>query len=697
MTCPAGETPREGDRCEPAGSTAGTPPERCAEGFVADDSGGCVAQMVDQPCGPGLLAQLGETSCHEIAACGDGPWGDIDDDPSTEFVDPSFSGVADGSQSAPWSTIAEALGAAAPAAVVALAAGTYVEDVRIDGKPITLRGRCPSMVTIEGAGVQPASVSVVATDGVRIQGLSITGPRMGIWVLDSGAAEVHETRVHDVDSIGLAVRGPTSRLDARTLLVEGVQESGVLVEGATVDIERSTVRSTASRDDGGAGFGMMVQPDRDTGELGRLTVRSSVIEHNHGTGLASLGAHLEVVGTLIRDTLPDLAGDGAGLGVALDHDATAAAPGSLRIESSEVVRSVGHGVLVHGGDGVVDATSIRDVAPHPTVAKLGWGVALLDHQPLALGVSATITVSLIERAHGAGLYAMGGPVSIERTVVRDTQRLAELDHGRGIELDASPTGVSESQATVRDCLITTSSEVGLMAVGTDLTLESTAIRQTQPNQQEGAGFGLVIEHDQLTDTRAHATVRWCTVEDSTGAGLIVAGAEATIESTLVRRTVSRPWGTAGVGISVQQAFWSPAAAAATIRNCQIEDSQEMGIFAKGAQVTIEHTDVLATTANGEGIFGDCIGVILDPAFPELAQIRDSNIQHCERAGISIFGAQLQLGSTMLNCSPIHMNGEARQDFDFEVADLGGNWCGCGDVADTCVVLSSGLDPPDPVY
>lgn len=697
MPCPPGERPLDDGSCEPAGATAGTPPERCAEGFVADDAGGCTAIIVEQPCAPGQIAQLGESSCHDIAPCGSGSWGDIPDDPDHEYVDPSFSGASDGSTLAPWTTIADAMQAAAPGAVVALAAGTYGEDVRLDGKAVRLRGRCPSMVTIEGAGIQPAAVSIVATDGVEVRGLAVTGPRMGIWVRDSDAVRVDEAWIHDVEELGLAVRGPASQLSAHTVLVEAARGSGVLAEGATVDLEQSTVRSTRSDDHDVAGYGALVQMDRDTGDAGRLTVRSSVLERSRGAGLATMGADLEVVGALVRDTLPDLAGAGGGFGVAADLDPNTSARPSVRLESSEIRNSVGYGVLVHGGDATIEATSIRDVAPHPTELDLAWGVALLEHAVAAQSPSATIRQSLVERAQGAGIYAMGGAVNIEETIVRDTQLLTDSNHGRGIELDASPLGLGVTQATVRSSLIAANHEVGLLAAGVDLTLEATAIVDTLPNVGEEAGYGLLVEQDPLTFAPAHAEVRWCSIESNIAAGLILAGAEGTIESTVVARTESRPSGTAGVGLTAQISHDTLSGSVATVRHCHIEGNHEMGVFIDGSRATIEATDVAAAAPDGLGWYGDCIGVRALPGYREVTQIRDSTIGHCHRAGILSVGAAVELTGVTLDCNPIHLNGEPAHNFDSAITDLGGNRCGCGPVVEECRVLSVGLDAPDPVY
>src|SRR6185436_10488706 len=112
---------------------------------------GCAADL-PATCPPGSLAVPGDAACREIAPCGTGTWGDIPVEASTEHVDASYvGGASDGTSAKPWTTIQEAVDAAAPGAIVAVAAGSYAEDVRIDGKALRLWGVCPGEVEVVGS------------------------------------------------------------------------------------------------------------------------------------------------------------------------------------------------------------------------------------------------------------------------------------------------------------------------------------------------------------------------------------------------------------------------------------------------------------------------------------------------------------------------------------------------------------------
>ena len=145
VTCQAGELLVTGDTGEPSCLPAGIP--SCAAGFVGDDTGGCVAILPNTACASGTMALPGETACRPVTPCGEGTWGEIPVDAGTRHVDPSFGGLGDGSAGAPYTTIAAAVAAAPPGALIALAAGDYHEQVRVE-KPLTLWGRCPDLSLI---------------------------------------------------------------------------------------------------------------------------------------------------------------------------------------------------------------------------------------------------------------------------------------------------------------------------------------------------------------------------------------------------------------------------------------------------------------------------------------------------------------------------------------------------------------------
>src|SRR5262245_22622469 len=138
-----------GDQC----LRPGVPPDACAPGFEPDGASGCRAILPAEPCPRGTMATPGATACTEVAQCTGGKWGAIPVEPSTEYVDGTYAGTdSDGTEAKPWRTIQDAVDAAAPSAIVAVAEGHYPGDVLMVGKPVRLWGKCPALVEISGNG-----------------------------------------------------------------------------------------------------------------------------------------------------------------------------------------------------------------------------------------------------------------------------------------------------------------------------------------------------------------------------------------------------------------------------------------------------------------------------------------------------------------------------------------------------------------
>src|SRR5262245_39564790 len=120
--CPAGTLGLEGGSCQPAG----IPPELCGAGFEPDDAMGCEPILPPEPCPAGQMAVPGESICHAVMECGAGTWGDIPVDATTVYVDASYPGLdSDGSSQRPFTTISDAVDAAASGALIAVESGSY--------------------------------------------------------------------------------------------------------------------------------------------------------------------------------------------------------------------------------------------------------------------------------------------------------------------------------------------------------------------------------------------------------------------------------------------------------------------------------------------------------------------------------------------------------------------------------------------
>jgi hypothetical protein len=531
------------------------------------------------------MAVPGETECRLVAPCGEGKWGDIPVDASTQFVDGSYSGTdSDGTAEKPWTTIQAGVNAAAPDAVVAVAKGTYAEDVEVSYAPVRVWGRCPSLVEVTGTGGDLATILILSdADGTVVRNLAVAAPTAGIVV--SGVQDVllEKVWVHDTDNPAIGLQdtlGKTS-LTCRGCLVELARRNGLFVNGADAVMEASVIRDMVELDDGAQGITVQISPEKL--RRSSATVRGSVVEHNPGVGVFVLGSDLAFDASVVRDTLP-----------------------------------------------------------------------------------------------------------LEAAV--------EDQEGRGIHVQYDPTTFERANAVVRASVIERSHDVGIATIGSDAAIENTVIRGTKPQPSMGMrGFGLSVEPGPAAADRGNATVRWSVVEQNHTVGIVVKGSDATVEASIVRATEPQQSDQShGVGISIEAEKDTGQRSTMTARTTLVEKSHAFGIMVLDSDATLEHVLVRATEPQIQnGGYGDGLAVAAQ-LWPATALLTASRIETSARAGISVFGATATIGTTILDCNAIDLDGEELGGAAYTLQDVGGNTCGCKDALVTCSVVSSHLEPPKAV-
>ncbi|MBW2453213.1 MAG: right-handed parallel beta-helix repeat-containing protein [Deltaproteobacteria bacterium] len=563
--------------------TAGVPEGACAVGFASDGKMGCDPVLPAEPCASGTMAALGETSCRPIAPCGTGTWGDIPVDSTTQYVDGSYGGgSSDGSLQHPWLTIGEAVTAASDGGLIAVAAGSYDEDLDISAHSLRLWGRCPELVTIAGLGVEVAAVRIhtAAAKGTEIHDIAVTGGALGI-------------------------------------VAYGVSE---------VTFDRLWVHDTAGR-----------------------------------------GVDVEAVGG------------------ATDFALTR----SLVERASEV------GVFVFGAEGAVDASEVRDTQPSMT-QEGGSGIMIERIDGPFVRSNATVTGSVVERSHGGGIIVIGSDATIEGTLVRDTQPQA-LDgtSGRGILIQGEADG-ERSVATLRGVVVAGSHQNGVYVWGSDAFIEHSVVRDSLPQQAtQQLGRGISFEQRPETEQRAAGAVIASLIERNLDVGLFVAGSDVTVERTLVRDMGPDTFGKSGRCVAVRYRPETASPGSLHLRSSVLQGCHDVGLHVYGSTATIEST-VIADVAprQSDHSFGD--GLVLFPGadLPAHATVTDSWIERAARAGVAVFGASVDVGTSRFECNLIHLDRENIDDMVGSFTDLGVNTCGCNGEQVACAAVSSSLVPPE---
>lgn len=689
MPCPPGEWLRETDgACIPAG----VPPDGCGEGFAHDGDRGCEPILPPEPCPDGLIAVPGDTRCREVAPCAPGSFGDIPIEADTEYVDASYmGGASDGSLAAPWTTIQEGIDAALPGAIVAVAAGSYLEEVLVEDKPVRLWGKCPALVVLTGpmSGFAALDIGFDGASGTEVHRLGITGEARGVYVTGAEDVLIAETWIHDTALRGIVVQddlGPTS-ITVRRALVERAHVVGVFVAASDATVEATLVRDTIPDEQGF--FGSGVSAVDSAAARASLVVVRSLLEGNHEAGVNVAGSDATVDATLVRDTVPDVQTVGRGIN-ARDNPATAARA-SVNVLRSIIERNQDSGVFVAGSDATVDATVVRDSIPDAQ-GLFGRGIDVqIDPET---GARATITVarSLLERNHEAGVAARGSDATVDATVIRDNLLNARGRFGQGIiVLDDADSGAAAS-AAVRFSLIERNREMGISVVGADATVEATVVRDILHSVPELGSAGIRAHDDSLTGRRSRLTVVGSLLERNQSFGLAVDGADATMETSEVRDTVVDEEGEFARAVQVASSLETGAASSAVIRASLFDRSLRSAIGVIGAATAEIDACVVRDTAAVDDYLGDGL-VVWSLDGPASAAVTATRIEESARAAVSSFGAIVAIGGSHLVCQSFDIGAETWQGQPAVFDDRGGVLCGCPEATERSKAQSYALDPP----
>jgi hypothetical protein len=176
-------------------------------------------------------------------------------------------------------------------------------------------------------------------------------------------------------------------------------------------------------------------------------------------------------------------------------------------------------------------------------------------------------------------------------------------------------------------------------MGADVTVTGSVIRATEPDPMaQGVGWGIDVQVHPETNVRSTARIEHSLVEKSTYGGVVALGSDVTLDSSIIRDTAMRP---------------------------------------------------------NDGAFGDGLLVASDPGAGS-AVVSNVRLESNARAAISNFGASVTLGTSVLECNAIDLDGEPLGGASYDFQDEGGNVCGCAGNTVACTVLSSALSPPAPL-
>ena len=429
----------------------------------------------------------------------------------------------------------------------------------------------------------------------------------------------------------------------------------VIASGASVtEIHRTALR--------GPGIGLITSGAEnvhidsvwihETGDIGidaedsigasAISVRGGLVEATHEAGVLMVGASGSIMDTVVRDTraLPGFSAGGAG--VAVVKSATGGRS-NARLLRAVLANNQDYGLYAGGSDVTLEASLISDT--QPTMDGL-YGLGAVFEE----GSVGVVKSSVVERNRAVGIAILGAEAVIDWSVVRNTESQTSTgDFGRGIETVIN-AAEQPSAITLRASLIEQNADVGVAVGASDATVESTIIRATRPRALDQLfGQGLTIKDHHVH--RPNGVVRWSVVENNHDLGVQIEGSDVTLEGCVVRdMNPQAASGKFGRGINVQLGDLTGAPSNVTVRSSIVENAVEAGVMLLSSSLSLEGSVVRGTRPRPfDQTFGIAVEVArhLDAPIRSVASIRGCILESCFIRGIGVFAADVTIADTVI--------------------------------------------------
>jgi hypothetical protein len=371
-----------------------------------------------------------------------------------------------------------------------------------------------------------------------------------------------------------------------------LRADGITLRGVTIGGVRSAVRIVSRQAtleqvivEGCGGEGLVVLNGA------KLVVRSSVISGNKVLGIGVATADLTLERSVVKGTRPADDSLEFGNGIQATRVSAASGPSSITLRDSLFDGNRGAGIVLRGSVATLERCVVRNTASQAKDGKLGTGIeAIFKVEPSKL----TLRDTLVASNRYCGINIEDSSAVLERTVVRDTQAqeqpgtsVADVEGG-GIMIIGSAT---TAELQTKDSLVTGNHEFGVMIRGAEVTLETTVIRNTSPrvtDNDRGHGLEVIGEKDLPTT----ATLRASSVAGNRCVGIIASGASITLEGSVVRDTASCADHGGGAGIVLQGS--AGTSTVATLRESAVAGNRWAGVAVFGAELVVERSVVRGT-------------------------------------------------------------------------------------------------------
>ncbi|MCB9175695.1 MAG: hypothetical protein H6648_00940 [Caldilineae bacterium] len=501
------------------------------------------------------------------------------------------------------SRIQAAVDAARSGATIAIQAGTYVENVVIDGKALTLAGAGAPFSVIDGNRKGPV-LTIRGAVAVTVRGLSLTRGA-GVYAPDADLT-LRSSRISfnsDPRAGGVYTAARLTvedcDIDSNVSLTRG---GGILVdEGGIAVVRRSRLSANTSAVDGGgiyAAGSLTVEDSVITGNGGRygggISARGAAVNLSnssfvgnraeYGAGVFLLGGSLTMQGGTVQGNRADVAG-----GVYVGSSDTV--PGTGSLTDVAIIENIAEGDYGTGGGLISNGARVTIQGGRLRENRGNFGGALYFYRDGADLQVRGVELALNSANFGGAVYGRSGQATLTDCTVQ--QNTATLDGG-AIHADGASVTVVGGRvgpnSAVRDGGAAHTGDNG------SVRFERVTLAGNAAGRHGG---GLRVEN---VATLSEVTLERNQVEggDSQGGALSVAvGGSASIERSLLASNSALQGGALAISGTLR------------LENSTLTDNQALfggAIYSGGgdvalASVTLAHNRVVANEGETGGAAG----------------------------------------------------------------------------------------------
>jgi len=604
------------------------------------------------------MAKIGHRTCQPIMDCGTGKWGNIKTSAATIFVHQSYTGRdSDGSQAKPYTSIAVALKKASSDGHIAVAAGTYHEDLNIN-TPVTIEGVCPQKVTVKNLSNEKwGTVDIMASGTTRVRSISITGTLMGVVVYNGATVEIADAAVVGCDDEG--VRVEKSSVTITGSLVSGNRSSGIYLWGSKGTFKGSVFRGTRFRlYDKKGGEGIYV--DSGGKEQSVLDVSECVVDGNVTTGIDLWGSSATVQNTLIRNTAIRPFDRSLGTGISASFHPDSSRRSTFTISESVVANNHYTGILLQSSTGTIKRTVVRSTESDAT-GYTGRGIDALLYTGQKDPSRLTLTDSLVIGNRDTSIHLGSSSATIERTVVTGTRPTEKPKvekgsfpsrQGIGINVVAAKGSKSGASLVLSDSLVSGNHLAGVLFSGSKGTISRSIITDTKPDtESKKGGEGINVEADHAIGIQSTVTVTGSLVQGNHAYGIRALSSALTVERSIVKDTraevASKLYGF-GIAAVDQLNFGKPSTLA--VSDSIVSGSTTAGVAIANSTAVLQRSTVRDTAASTlDQRFGEGIQVVTEGKTPAASvTIRDCLVDNNRTAGVVVANAAATIDRSVVS-------------------------------------------------